>query len=242
MVAAAGLASADVIYDASTGKTPENGWGWSFAGLGSYAETAPTSPNYLAQLDTSVSNSTQAGWSRLAPSPLDSTVGYVATFTLKVDAEDHSSASADKNGDGLADRAGVSLILLGNDKKGVELGFWQDSVWTQQDSPLFVNSSTESAAFNTTALTTYTLSVSQGKYTLAANGTDLLSGSLKDYTAFSGVINPYSTPNYVFLGDDTTSAKGAFSLGKFEINPVPEPGTLAFLAAPLGLVLLRRRR
>lgn len=35
------------------------------------------------------------------------------------------------------ERAGFSVILLGADRRGIELGFWRDQVFAQADQPLF---------------------------------------------------------------------------------------------------------
>jgi hypothetical protein len=40
----------------------------------------------------------------------------------------------------------------------------------------------------------------------------VLSGSLRDYTAFSGPVDPYETPNLIFIGDDTSSASARIRL------------------------------
>jgi hypothetical protein len=43
-------------------------------------------------------------------------------------------------------------------------------------------------------------------YVLRANGTTILTGPIRDYTAFAGFPDVYETPNFLFLGDDTSSA------------------------------------
>ena len=45
---------------------------------------------------------------------------------------------------------------------------------------------------------------------------------VRDYTAFSGFPNPYSSTNFLFLGDDTTSAGGAFVLKNVTLVTVPK--------------------
>jgi len=73
----------------------------------------------------------------------------------------------------------------------------------------------------------------------------LLNGPLRDYSAFSGPIDPYETPDFLFLGDDTTSAQAGVQIARVALPfaVVPEPGTLGLLAAALiGGGLLRRGR
>ena len=79
------------------------------------------------------------------------------------------------------------------------------------DNPLFY--AAESTNFVTTGtLVSYALTFQATKNTLSANGTNILSGRVRNYTAFSGPANPYETPNYLFLGDNTTSAAAAIKL------------------------------
>jgi hypothetical protein len=52
-------------------------------------------------------------------------------------------------------------------------------------------------------------------YTLAANGSTVLSGPLRDYTLAPPPplpINPYTTANLIFLGDDISSAQARITL------------------------------
>ena len=49
-------------------------------------------------------------------------------------------------------------------------------------------------------------------YTLTANAEPLLTGPLRDYSAFAGFPDPYETPNFLFLGDNTTSAQARVRL------------------------------
>ncbi|MEP7134154.1 MAG: hypothetical protein ABI904_04395 [Chloroflexota bacterium] len=49
-------------------------------------------------------------------------------------------------------------------------------------------------------------------YTLTANAIPLLTGPLRDYSAFTGFPDPYEAPNFLFLGDNTTSAQARVRL------------------------------
>jgi hypothetical protein len=42
----------------------------------------------------------------------------------------------------------------------------------------------------------------------------VLTGPLRDYTAFKGLISPYQTPDFLFIGDDTHAASGAFRIAR----------------------------
>ena len=184
-------------------------------------------------LDTTSSAAIQAGYTPFVPPVFDRNVGYTITFDVRVAAESHSST----------DRAGFSLISLSNDLKGIELGFWQDHIWAQNDGlvspPLFTHG--EDVAFDTTAaVTRYTLSVDSANYYLRAgsNPTPILSGVLRDYSAHpSGV---YDNPNFLFLGDNTTSAAARFELGY--VAAVPEPASAVLLAIGAVMLCLWRRK
>lgn len=106
--------------------------------------------------------------------------------------------------------------MLGNDKRGIELAFWTNTIFVQADSPLFTHA--EQASFNTANdFLDYGLFLQATNYVLQVNGSTILTGPLRDYTAFSGFPNPYSTPNFIFFGDDTTSASGTFNLRKITL-------------------------
>jgi hypothetical protein len=61
-------------------------------------------------------------------------------------------------------------------------------------------------------------------YTLAGNGSPVLSGSLRDYTLAPAPplpLNPYDTPNLIFLGDDTSSAQTRIRLRSVLVIDAP---------------------
>lgn len=63
-----------------------------------------------ARLDSTADYEDAAGYSSIS-TPLDRQQGVTIRFTLRITAEDHTrSGTADKDGDGLADRAGFSVI------------------------------------------------------------------------------------------------------------------------------------
>ncbi len=141
---------------------------------------------------------------------LDRTDGFRLDFSAQVQSEDHTGS--DKDGDGIGDRAGFSVILLSNDNQGVEIGFWADEIWAQEDGAsrppsgdLFTHA--EGVAYDTTTgLINYSLEIDGDMYTLSVDGSPILTGAVRDYTPEGGF--PYTEPNFISLGDDTTSAKG----------------------------------
>ncbi|WP_180277818.1 PFE-CTERM domain-containing protein [Nostoc sp. 'Peltigera malacea cyanobiont' DB3992] len=63
------------------------------------------------------------------------------------------------------------------------------------------------------SLTTYNLNISGNNYTLTNRATPLLSGLLRDYTTATGFgSDVYRTSNFLFFGDDTTSARANIDL------------------------------
>lgn len=186
--------------------------------------TRPTPPaatqsfaDGVTTLTTTQKTSDLAGYSDnplLVPA-LNRATGFTLSFTVQLLEENH--ATSDKNGDGIGDRAGLSVTLLGSDHKGIELGFWPDQVWAQQDGPaepppntntLFTHA--EGAAFDPTAdLITYALSIQGDSYMLASGNTPILSGRVRDYSAGG---QPYTIGNFLFIGDDSGTADGSIKL------------------------------
>jgi hypothetical protein len=205
------------LYDATLGGTPDT--------QGKLAFRA--SPDAIATqiyadgctiLDSIASQTDAAGYfadPRAIPA-LDRAAGYALRFTVQVVAEYH--ADSDKDGDGIGDRAGFSVIVLSSDTKGIELGFWEDQIWALEQGAaeppagtLFTHA--EGAWFDTTGrMNAYTLAMRDDHYDLSSNGATILRGRLRDYTTFEGPVNPYRTPNFIFLGDDTGSARAVIRL------------------------------
>lgn len=209
---------------------PEN-QGWTYLASGGSATRAPSGG--ATTLDSSGNKGISAGYfaaqggflGSTAPVPaLDRAIGYTVSFTVQVELEDH--AGSDRNNDNVDDRAGFSLIVLSSDKRGIELGFWANRVWAQEGgsgNTLFTQA--EGAPFNTQAgRIPYALAVQGNSYTLSSSGTPILSGNLRDYTAFSGFPDPYETPNLIFLGDDTSSASAKIRLAYVAVGQVDSGG------------------
>ncbi|GEM_PF-401634 len=163
---------------------------------------------------------------------LDRLAGYELALDLGVQSENHALNP---------NRAGFSLTLLSADLRGIELGFWTDRIQAQGDSPLFQFG--EGVMTSTVAQQSYRLRVQGNSYRLFQGGVQVLTGALRDYSAFAGPINPYVLPNFLFLGDNTASAAATVSLGPIvlesDLTAVPEPGVTVLLAA-VAIVLIAR--
>ena len=197
-----------VLYDVATGTIP----GKPLMNFTDFPPGAaiPTYSNKVTVLDTTTSgNNTYAGWLSNATTTtgfpiLDRAAGFQVDFTVQVDNESHTNNN----------RSGFSIIILSNDAKGIELAFWENEIWAQTDDTtdgLFKHG--EGTIFATTAgPINYQVIVVNDTYTLTANAKPILAGLIRDYTKFDGFPNPYKTQNFLFLGDDTTSAQARIRL------------------------------
>jgi hypothetical protein len=196
-----------VLYDAASGDIPSTS-GMSFTDFPP-GVALPMFLDGATLVDTTISGTdTYAGWiAGEVTTPdfpiLDSAAGVQVNFTVQVDSEAHTNN----------DRAGFSVIILDKAAKGIELSFWENEIWVKSDEAtggLFKHG--EGIAFATNALTDYQVTFTGDTYTLTANAQLLLTGRLRDYSAFAGFPDPYQTPNFLFLGDNTTSAQARVRL------------------------------
>jgi hypothetical protein len=222
-----------ILYDAASGDIPTA----PLLGFLDFPQTT-ASLSYTdgtTVLDTTAAGSvTYAGWvATAAASPgfpiLDRTAGFQVNFTVQVEDETHSSDH----------RAGFSFIILGQDGQGIELGFWEDQIWAQADERtggLFTRA--EGVPFPVFAgLTEYQVTVAGDSYALTANGETILTGPLREYSAFTGFPDPYETPNFLFLGDNTTRAQARVRLRFVSVlgsEPVAASPTAAISTTPPG--------
>ncbi len=212
-------ADAQTLYDGSLGTLPEN-QGWSYLALFGPASKTLTDNSVL--FDTTASTGTEAGWSGITQADLNRTRGFTLLVTAKLNAETHASTN----------RAGFSIIVLGDDTNGIELAFWTNTIFAQTDSPLFTHG--EDVSFNTTnGYVNYALTMLKTNYVLRANGNVILTGTARNYSAFVGLINPYSTPDFLFFGDDTSSAGALVNVRNVTLVlpptlSMPVPGVLSW--------------
>jgi hypothetical protein len=257
----AGAQITTFLYQGSGTETPQS-QGWlDFADNAILGDGTPavTSSGGSTTLDTtgannipSTSSNIEAGYSNYNPTGtlvnpsfpvLNPATGFSISFDVDVNSESNGSDS---------DRSGFDVILLGSDMKGVELGFWDTDIWAQNYNSGSPGTFTRDEDFNiihdgnpaitTQAMTHYTLSILNGVYTLTSGTTDpftILSDPVHDYTG-SGKL-PYTLPNYVFIGDDTTDAQASETFTDLAVTVVPEPATATGLMA-IGVGILARRR
>ncbi|WP_264326275.1 cadherin-like domain-containing protein [Romeriopsis navalis] len=220
------IGAKQTLYD---GTTVPSSQGWFAVTTGAVEANDGT----VTTLNTSASPLVQAGYSRNDVT-LNATNGFLLSFQANVLSET-LEATANKNNDGKTDRAVFSLTLVTSDtSKAIELGFSRDGgnlrIFAQEDGTRQSNPALEpdTAPADTTRqlftqaegvtitdpnLGNYDLYIKGDTYTLLLGGTAILSGNLRDYTAFSGPIDPYETANLISFSDNTPSASGAFSLG-----------------------------
>ena len=209
-----------LLYDSSLGNTPS-------AQTFSYLALNPDNPNPfdvqasqsystpVTVLNTSNQPNDYAGYTvnQAAMPQLNRTEGYRLRFDLRVVLENHANN----------DRAGFNVILLSEDLYGVEIAFWENEIWVQEGNGSSLFTQAEGTLYDTTAtLTTYELTVIGSTYLLAANGTPLLSGNLRQYTDWEPpamiLPDPYEQSNQLFLGDDTAAAGAEVWLGDVKIE------------------------
>jgi len=244
------------LYDgsANTGNETPDMQGWQyitdpvFGGLASNAASGGRTFFY-----TTASENIQAGYFSsnpflgtthplLAGVTLDRMTGFSLEFGLKINLEAHSTP----------DRAGFSVILLSNDLFGIELGFWQDEIWAQSGLPNMFTHAESTGLFDTSVDIDYKLDISNTAYTLYANSNPILTGALRDYSSWTSSIPgwgsfPYDTSNFIFFGDDTSSALSDVELSYISLNngseAVPEPSVVAlFLIGAVKFIFLKKRK
>jgi len=221
-----------LLYDSASGTIPS-------APLMSFIDVPsgvalPTYSDGVTVMDsTTADKDTYAGWiSTGATIPgfplMDRKAGFQVNFVLQLENESHANN----------DRAGFSVLVLGEDARGIELAFWQGEIWAQNDDDtggLFTHG--EGIAFaTTTELISYQLTILDDTYTLTADTKQILTGPVRDYSQFDGFPDPYETPNFLFLGDDTTSGEARVRLSLVSITgpePIIPTGTLIGTPAPL---------
>ncbi|HEY9623697.1 MAG TPA: hypothetical protein V6C78_25290 [Crinalium sp.] len=204
LVSSSTSASAVTLYNGLSlpNQTPAQ-QGWLYQGTS--VSTAPSATATTSGTILNTGNRTNySGYFKSSPNALNRSTGYSIQFGVRISSESHSNNN----------RAGFSLIVMSasaageTQPYGIELGFWTNSIWAQNVG--FTRG--ENAAFNTqSTVNTYTLSVQGLNYKLYVNGSSkpILQGALRQYTGFTpplGYPNPYTTPNLIFMGDDTTSA------------------------------------
>jgi hypothetical protein len=153
---------------------------------------------------------------------LDRSQGYVLSFAVDLTAESHAKD----------DRAGFSVISASSDvavgvPASIELGF-QDGRIFAQNADFTAGEATTSFDPLAAGLVAYELDIQNDTYELRADGTAVLSGMLRDYTGFTDPLDPYETANFIFLGDNTSSARARVAINAVQVQVGSASGTLAF--------------
>jgi len=146
---------------------------------------------------------------------LDSDTGFTLAFTLQINAETSNP-----------NRAGFSLTVISANQTGIELGFRTNQIFSQ------TNNFTEFSNFllNTTIARNYTLQVVNGQYTLLDGGAtvgNFVNRSLINYNFNPALstpplpFNPYTSPNFIFFGDNTDQGNANFTISNISVNALP---------------------
>jgi hypothetical protein len=197
------------LFDASSNLSPaQQGWAAQIP-----AGATQTIQSGTLVLNTSSSDSLQAGYARVWPNnlaiSLNRTTGYTLSLDLQLPGESH----------GTKDRAGFNAILISSDKRAIELDFWTTEIWALKDATdgaIFTHG--EGVLTNTKTMRHYDVVVKGSQYCLFADGKysqPALKGRLRDYSRFGF---PYSQPNLIFLGDNTKSASAITNLKKVRLS------------------------
>ncbi len=121
-----------------------------------------------------------------------------------------------------ANRAGFSLMVISNDTAGIELGFKSTEIFAQASS--FGAAETVSPGFSLSGLVDYAIAIKDNGYQLFANNSLILSGALRNYNFDPNTsqprlpFNPYTLPNFLFLGDNTDQGHATITLGAVTIQ------------------------
>ncbi len=223
---AASPTDAVVFYDGALGGTPDT-QNMVYGAIDlEFPFTVEATQTYSAAmqatiLDTTPDMSDMAGYG-VTPTMVPTLTrqnGFQLHFTLRMAEEMHTSQH----------RAGFNVTVISADLLGIELAFWANEVWAQEggDPPdLFTHA--EGAAFDTTAgFTAYELEIIEDVYRLSADGVPILTGPLRDYTAWEPPLpqfpDPYEQPNLIALSDNTSSAQGTAWLRYVGVTPDTAP-------------------
>ena len=169
--------------------------------------------------------------------PLDRNTGVNLTFELQVHSENHASEN----------RSGFAVIIITQDLQAIELGFWTEKIWAQN---VGFTHGEETDYLTGASLTTYSLEILGSGYSLFAAGGNapLLSGTLRDYSASGsllfGFLDVYTLKNFLFLGDNTTSAQSNIALGDITLTTLaaPLPSSIGLLLAACVSLFVSGRR
>ena len=237
--------SGDIVYyDGTLGGLPdEQDMVFETVGI-PFSQVTQVYSNGATTLDSTANILDYAGYSitpTLVP-VLDHFSGFQLNFTAQVLSETHA----------VENRAGFSVILIGSNLQGIELGFWEGRVSAQEGGTTDLFTFAESVNFDTTSeLTDYSVEIIGNSYVLSAGGVNLMQGFVRDYTAWVPPIgapgDPYEQPDFVYLGDNSSQGKASVRISHVELlmgnwgpitstptrTPMPTPTPAAELMLPI---------
>ena len=211
-----------LLYDASRSSLPDT-QGWlAFGTGGSGSQSLSGTGTLLTSNATILDGAGYSNFDRFSGNlvnstfpALDRSVGFSLDVQLRLVSESHLSGN----------RAGFSLTLLdqGSTPRGIEIGFWSNSIFSQAGGATPFQSIAQVVnGVDTSPTTNYSLRIFDQSYTLLANNRPLLSGPLQDYSQaiLSSLFpfNPYSKANFLFLGDNSSSASAQVELGSIALG------------------------
>jgi len=204
-----------ILFNASENSNPDN-QGWMYlTNAFDQSETVRFTERGLHKFSTLGNLSEAAGYFSLQHPELpilSRESGFTAEFHFQIIEEIHH----------LSYRGGFSIIVLSKDNYGAEIVFRENEIWVYNT--LFEIA--EKTDFNTTSgIIRYRINMKGTQFKLFANGEEILSGPLRDYSAFG---LPYSIQNFIFFGDDTASAGAEVHISRISLiipsvlNPITE--------------------
>ncbi len=137
--------------------------------------------------------------------------GYQVGFTIQLPSERHVRP----------DRAGFSVIVTSRDLMGIELGFWTDEIFAQSVDFIHTEGNNQLPFRLANQYVDFVLEIKGENYSLSSADTEILTGPLRDYSGFG---TPYDISDFLFFGDDTTSASASVNIRSIWIDTVL-PGT-----------------
>lgn len=166
-------------------------------------------------------------------------LGYTFSFRLRIAQETNINEN----------RGSFFVKLYSDDEWGTMIYFQPDEIFTSQaDFGSYPRA--EATTYTTTSFVDYDVVINGNTYSLYANDSQILTGSLKNYVA-DLVSKGYSTgyPR-VQVGDSTSGASGIVDIAYMElsgdgvtppVNPVPEPTTIVLVSLALVGIIRKNR-
>ncbi len=236
------FASEVILYDASLDTQLPNEQTSYFALFGSGTQSYMTDgSDEFTRYNTLPDTSTIFGYNT-TQFLLDRSLGYTFSFTMRVVSETNVNDN----------RSCFNIVLYSTDEWGIMFYFQPDEIMTSQ-ADFGGYPKAESTTYNTTSFVDYDIVVLGDIYTLYANGSQILTGDLKNYVA-DLVSKGYSTAYpRLRIGDATSGASGIADISFMQLSgdgvtlpveptPIPEPLSVGLVLLSVGGLVLRRAK